>query len=143
MHGAVSIHRGESCAAACKQQRRGSVFLSRRREASLTPACMASTGTAQHRIALHRIASQAVSIERPSPWSTQCYGGSDQRHARTGHDKHKAGRRIMDCSQLAPASHFFSFACMRIRYRAPRNEVLGLELSFTTVACECKLPAVK
>lgn len=70
-------------------------------------ACMASTGTAQHRIASHRIAGRGY--QRPCPYHTHAMEQAVLRH-----DKHKA-RRIMDCSQLAPASHFLSFPCMRIK----------------------------
>lgn len=120
MHGAVSIHRGESCAAACKAAPAATgVRLPIAAAGSLTPAVQrlmrAWLVREQRSIASHRrpCISEAVAISH-TPWSKQCYEASDQRHARTDRDKHKAGRRIMDCSQLAPASHFFSFPCMRI-----------------------------
>lgn len=100
------------------QQRRGSVLPIAAAERpdscdAAADACMSSTGTAQH-----RIASQAVDIRGPyhtRRGASSATRGSDQRHARTDAINNKAGRRIMDCSQLAPASHFLSFPCMRIK----------------------------
>lgn len=134
MHGAVSIHRGESCAAADARPLAGppaatGVRLPIASAGSLTlcdaeaDACMSSTGTAQNSAEQHSTAShcrpysvslyiaEAISTNLShTPCSKPVLRGI--RPAQHTIDK-KSSRRIMDCSQLAPASHFLSFPCMR------------------------------